>query len=85
MEVLTGPSNIPLRKPRRGHYRELLPQLSNSLRTIRYHHNGLLHGRARHIRMAINQELGIELARASNAEEGRRRYFRFFFPAQCEV
>ena len=78
-------SDVPLCKPSRGHDRQLLAQLTHSLRTIGHNHNGLLHSGPRNVRRAIDQEFGIDLARAGNAEEGRRGYFGGLLAAQREI
>jgi hypothetical protein len=61
-------SNIPLSKPRRSYDRELLAQLAYPLRGIGDDNHRLLYRRSRDVRRAIEEELGIELARAGDTE-----------------
>lgn len=62
-------SNIPLSKPRRCYHRELLAQLAYPLRGIGDNNHRLLYRRSRHVRRAIEEELGIKLARAGDTEQ----------------
>lgn len=62
-------TNIPLRKPRRGDHRQLLPQLPDTLRIIRHNHNRLLHRRPSHVGGSVYEEIGVDLSGARDAEE----------------
>lgn len=78
-------STIPLRKPRRRDHGQLLPQLANTLRTIRHHHDRLLHRRPRNIRWPIEEGIRIDLSRTRDAEEGGRGLRGCLFATEGEV
>lgn len=78
-------TNIPLRKPSRRHHRQFLPQLTQILRTIRHHHNGLLHSRPRNLRRLVFQNARVDLPGASDTEKRSRGLRGGLFLVQGEI